>query len=93
MKKFISKGAALLIVLILLVADCLEAEAQVCRSSSKIRGKKPPPGECNKDDDSDCCVEGKLYTTYKCSPKCLMVPRPFLRSQRFPEGTRWRFPI
>ncbi|KAL7233331.1 hypothetical protein ACSBR1_017041 [Camellia fascicularis] len=31
-------------------------------------GKKPPPGQCNKENDSNCCVQGKMYTTYKCSP-------------------------
>ncbi|MFQ6669812.1 hypothetical protein Gotur_034914, partial [Gossypium turneri] len=30
--------------------------------------KKPPPGKCNQENDSDCCIEGKFYTTYKCSP-------------------------
>ncbi|KAL3009140.1 hypothetical protein AAZX31_07G068700 [Glycine max] len=42
--------------------------ASFCRPSGRIRGQKPPPGECNKENDSDCCVQGKMYTTYKCSP-------------------------
>jgi len=86
MKKFISLGAALLIVLVLLVADCPEAEAQACRPSGKIRGKKPPPGECNKDNDSDCCVDGKLYTTYKCSPKVSGSTKAVLTLNGFQKG-------
>ncbi|XP_012085986.1 kiwellin-1 [Jatropha curcas] len=44
------------------------AESQTCRPSGKIRGRKPPPGQCNQEHESDCCVNGKFYTTYKCSP-------------------------
>ncbi|KAF8378535.1 hypothetical protein HHK36_029878 [Tetracentron sinense] len=47
---------------------CIKVEAQTCRPSGSIRGTKPPPGQCNTENDSDCCVAGKLYTTYKCSP-------------------------
>ncbi|MBA0880513.1 hypothetical protein Goshw_010403 [Gossypium schwendimanii] len=43
-------------------------EADTCKPSGKLRGKKPPPGKCNKGHDSDCCKEGKFYNTYKCSP-------------------------
>ncbi|MBA0717727.1 hypothetical protein Golax_005514 [Gossypium laxum] len=39
-------------------------EADTCKPSGKLRGKKPPPGQC----DSNCCEDGKFYTTYKCSP-------------------------
>ncbi|PPD79399.1 hypothetical protein GOBAR_DD23669 [Gossypium barbadense] len=34
-------------------------EADTCKPSGKLRGKKPPPGQC----DSNCCEEGKFYTT------------------------------
>ena len=47
--------ASLILVAILLLADCLNVEGQICRPSGTIRGKKPPPGECNQDNDSDCC--------------------------------------
>ncbi|XP_052193768.1 uncharacterized protein LOC127802116 [Diospyros lotus] len=65
---------------------CPEAEAQACRPSGKIRGKKPPPGECNKDNDSDCCVDGKLYTTYKCSPKVSGSTKAVLTLNGFQKG-------
>ncbi|TYH19205.1 hypothetical protein ES288_A05G334700v1 [Gossypium darwinii] len=46
----------------------LSVEAQTCSPSGKIKGKTPPPGQCNQENDSDCCKDGKWYTTYKCSP-------------------------
>ncbi|KAJ0111377.1 hypothetical protein Patl1_00421 [Pistacia atlantica] len=42
--------------------------AGTCKLSGKIKGKKPPPGQCNTGNDSECCEDGKYYTTYKCSP-------------------------
>ncbi|CAI9269526.1 unnamed protein product [Lactuca saligna] len=41
---------------------------QTCPPSGSITGKEPPPGECNTQNDSDCCVEDQVYTTYTCSP-------------------------
>ncbi|KAJ9160144.1 hypothetical protein P3X46_025575 [Hevea brasiliensis] len=51
-----------------LVVSILSVGAQTCKPSGKIRGKNPPPGGCNSENDSDCCKDGKVYTTYKCSP-------------------------
>ncbi|KAK6920138.1 hypothetical protein RJ641_016042 [Dillenia turbinata] len=65
--KNLSFGALFLIVVILL-SSSLEGKAQTCRASGTIKGKKPPPGQCNRENDSDCCKQGKLYTTYRCSP-------------------------
>ncbi|CAN6588646.1 unnamed protein product [Malus baccata var. baccata] len=67
MKSFISKESIALLIL-LLSAICLVTEAQQCRPSGRIRGRKAPPGQCNQENDSDCCKAGKMYTTYKCSP-------------------------
>ncbi|KAG5021894.1 hypothetical protein JHK85_018236 [Glycine max] len=36
-----------------------------CRPSGRIRGQKPPPGECNKENDSDCCVQGKIFKPHQ----------------------------
>ncbi|CAN4125699.1 unnamed protein product [Withania somnifera] len=47
---------------------CLDARLRACRSSGKIGGIKPPPGQCNPESDLDCCKQGKMYTNYKCSP-------------------------
>ncbi|KAK6920140.1 hypothetical protein RJ641_016044 [Dillenia turbinata] len=60
-------GYGVLIIAILLLSF-QEGEAKSCRPSGAIRGKKPPPGKCNRENDSDCCKQGKLYTTYRCSP-------------------------
>ncbi|KAK1428185.1 hypothetical protein QVD17_17014 [Tagetes erecta] len=34
-----------------------EIGAQSCKPSGGIRGRKPPPGQCNQENDSDCCVQ------------------------------------
>lgn len=65
MKRQVCSSILLLGILFLVISI---AESQTCKPSGKIRGRKPPPGQCNQENDSDCCVDGKLYTTYKCSP-------------------------
>ncbi|XAR63075.1 hypothetical protein NMG60_11022888 [Bertholletia excelsa] len=72
--------------LIFLIAYSLEVKAKVCRPSGKIRGKKPPPGQCNTHDDSDCCKQGKLYTTYKCSPQVSGSTKAILTLNSFENG-------
>ncbi|KAK3008018.1 hypothetical protein RJ639_014485 [Escallonia herrerae] len=66
--KFFRSGASLLVLFILLVTHCLEVDAQSCQPNGGITGTKSPAGQCNEENDSDCCVQGKFYTTYKCSP-------------------------
>ncbi|KAJ6859289.1 hypothetical protein NC652_041565 [Populus alba x Populus x berolinensis] len=61
-------SSVLLICLSFLLASSLSVEAQTCRPSDKIRGRKAPKGQCNEENDSLCCTKGRLYTTYKCSP-------------------------
>ncbi|GLT28901.1 hypothetical protein SLA2020_038030 [Shorea laevis] len=63
MRKQVCSSIFLLICFLFL---CLCVEAQTCTPSGKTIGKKPPPGKCNQEDE--CCVEGKPYTIYKCSP-------------------------
>ncbi|GKA69129.1 putative ripening-related protein 1 [Tanacetum coccineum] len=41
----------------LLAASSFEIKAQTCKPSGGIRGKKPPAGQCNRENDSDCCVQ------------------------------------
>ncbi|KAK8356070.1 hypothetical protein V6Z12_A05G331700 [Gossypium hirsutum] len=40
----------------------LSVEAQTCSPSGKIKGKTPPPGQCNQENDFDCCKDGKCQT-------------------------------
>ncbi|KAG9448085.1 hypothetical protein H6P81_014213 [Aristolochia fimbriata] len=64
-------GATLVFVffsLALALAFLQAAEAQRCQPSGKLKGKKPPRGKCNTENNSECCAEGKYYSTYKCSP-------------------------
>lgn len=54
--------------LALMAARLPGSEAQNCHPSGQIKGRKPPPGQCNIGNDSDCCKEGEMYPIYKCSP-------------------------
>ncbi|KAL7258928.1 hypothetical protein ACSBR1_004937 [Camellia fascicularis] len=74
-----------LLILFLLVTVFSSVEAS-CKPSGKIRGKKPPPGQCNTENHSECCVEGKLYTTYKCSPKVSDHTKAVLTINSFAKG-------
>ncbi|KAK6918395.1 hypothetical protein RJ641_016817 [Dillenia turbinata] len=85
MKNLLS-GESALVFLILMLATSFIVEAQVCRPSGKIRGVKPPSGQCNKEDNSVCCIKGKLYMTYKCSPPVTIHTKAFLTLNSFEKG-------
>ncbi|GJS84018.1 putative ripening-related protein 1 [Tanacetum coccineum] len=67
-------------------ASSFEIKAQTCRPSGGIRGKKPPAGQCNRENDSDCCVQGKFYTTYTCSPPVTSGTKATLTINSFQKG-------
>ncbi|KAF8413158.1 hypothetical protein HHK36_001133 [Tetracentron sinense] len=85
MKNQVCSTISLLLFLLLITAS-LKVSAQVCKASGKIRGKKPLPGQCNTENNSDCCAEGKLYTTYKCSPAVSGRTKATLTINSFEEG-------
>ncbi|KAM1019033.1 hypothetical protein ACFX13_041181 [Malus domestica] len=72
--------------IIFLLTICLATEAQQCRPSGRIRGKKAPSGQCNTENDSDCCVKGKMYTTYTCSPPLSGHTKAYLTLNSFEAG-------
>ncbi|XWS46069.1 hypothetical protein CRYUN_Cryun14cG0032800 [Craigia yunnanensis] len=78
----------LLTCFLFLVTDCflVEADPNTCKPCGKIRGKKPPPKKCNRDHDSDCCEEGKLYDIYKCSPEVSNHTKATLTLNGFGDG-------
>ncbi|KAG6437694.1 hypothetical protein SASPL_102619 [Salvia splendens] len=80
------KIVAIFALSIILAAQTLEGRLQSCNPSGKIRGKKPPPGQCNQENDSDCCKQGKLYTTYKCSPPVSGSTKAVLTINSFQKG-------
>ncbi|KAL0397891.1 UNVERIFIED_CONTAM: Kiwellin-1 [Sesamum calycinum] len=84
MRKNVTTGALLL--LLLLAASSTEARLRSCKPSGKIMGKKPPPGQCNQENNSDCCQAGKLYTTYKCSPAVSGTTKAVLTINSFEKG-------
>ncbi|KAL8111328.1 kiwellin-1-like [Apium graveolens] len=71
---------------IALVATIQTLEAEACSPSGKIRGIKPPHGQCNTENDSDCCVKGKLYNKYKCSPSVSSHTKATLTLNSFQKG-------
>ncbi|KAA8520614.1 hypothetical protein F0562_014870 [Nyssa sinensis] len=81
-----SRTVSLLIFFLLLVAIFSIAEAQSCKPSGKLKGKKPPPGACNTENNSECCEPGKLYDIYKCSPKVTGHTNAVLTINSFEEG-------
>lgn len=85
MKYKISTGTFLCI-FIILVSNWLSIEAQTCNPSGRIVGKQPPPGQCNHENQSDCCKRGKLYTTYKCSPQVSQRTKVTLTINSFEKG-------
>lgn len=74
---------SLLLILILAVSA---ADADSCKASGKLRGKKPPKGKCNQKNGSECCKPGKLYDTYKCSPRSSGHTKAILTLNSFEEG-------
>ncbi|WOG94527.1 hypothetical protein DCAR_0313823 [Daucus carota subsp. sativus] len=69
-----------------LIACSLQADALSCSPSGKIRGRKAPKGQCNRENDSDCCVQGKLYPTYTCSPRVTDNTKATLTLNSFQKG-------
>ncbi|XVF73217.1 hypothetical protein PTKIN_Ptkin12aG0183700 [Pterospermum kingtungense] len=74
-----------LICFLFLVASCflVEEDSKTCKPSGKLRGKGH---SCNKSHDSDCCEEGKLYDTYKCSPEVSDRTKAILTQNGFGSG-------
>ncbi|KAF9613796.1 hypothetical protein IFM89_011965 [Coptis chinensis] len=84
------KGIFCLSVLVLIILNfsmnILEVEAQTCNPSGRVRGTKPPPGQCNMENDSDCCKQGKMYPIYKCSPPVSSNTKAVLTLNSFEDG-------
>ncbi|KAF9588002.1 hypothetical protein IFM89_006881 [Coptis chinensis] len=76
----------LLLIILNLSTYILEVGAQSCNPSGKVRGRKPPPGQCNTENDSDCCKQGKMYTIYKCLPPVSSQTKAVLTINNFEEG-------
>ncbi|KAM6584820.1 hypothetical protein CsatB_011822 [Cannabis sativa] len=75
-----------LLIFLVVVTHWMTIEAKTCNPSGKIRGKKPPPGQCNQENDSDCCKQGKSYTTYECSPRVSGKTKAVLTINSFEKG-------
>ncbi|GMP96259.1 hypothetical protein CsSME_00044980 [Camellia sinensis var. sinensis] len=71
---------------VLFCSPPIHFEAQKCKPSGKIKGKKPTKDKCNTDDGAECCKEGKFYTTYKCSPSVSGRTKTTLTINNFEKG-------
>ncbi|KAK9910483.1 hypothetical protein M0R45_034442 [Rubus argutus] len=86
MKYRICSSGAFLFIFIILVANWLSTEAKTCNPSGMLVGKKSPPGQCNPENQSECCKKGKLYPTYKCSPHVSKRTKATLTINSFQKG-------
>ncbi|XP_004510831.1 kiwellin-1-like [Cicer arietinum] len=74
----------ILFLLILISNFSLSIEASTCKPSGKIKNLKT--GQCNRAEESECCKPGKLYTTFKCSPKVSHHTKAILTLNSFEKG-------
>ncbi|KAH8488650.1 hypothetical protein POPTR_014G082700v4 [Populus trichocarpa] len=79
-------STALLFCFLFLVTFCLTIQAQTCKPSGSIEGRKPPPNQCNQENDSDCCADGKFYPIFKCSPRVTSSTKATLTLNSFQKG-------
>ncbi|KAJ8448161.1 hypothetical protein Cgig2_031885 [Carnegiea gigantea] len=75
-----------MLVLLSIIMTSSAVMAQECRPSGRITGRQPPPGKCNTENDSECCVPGQNYTTYWCSPPVTNHTEAVLNLSGFDEG-------
>ncbi|KAJ0483866.1 putative RlpA-like domain superfamily, kiwellin [Helianthus annuus] len=68
--------------LLILFISCIDAQS--CKPSGKLRGKKPPRGQCV--NDPDCCKAGTFYDTYTCSPRVNENTKATMTINNFEEG-------
>ncbi|KAK3036910.1 hypothetical protein RJ639_030875 [Escallonia herrerae] len=78
-------GLPIIICFLLVLPNILSTKAQ-CVPSGTFTGTSPPPGQCPSENDSDCCVQGELYTTYRCSPQVWPLTPATLRLNSFRKG-------
>ncbi|KAL3536831.1 hypothetical protein ACH5RR_000197 [Cinchona calisaya] len=82
-KRALSNVVLSTIFFILFVATFSGVDADSCRPSGKLKGKKPPKGGCNTENNSICCETGQYYYTYKCSPKVTSKTKAVLTLNSF----------
>ncbi|KAL6128740.1 hypothetical protein ACLB2K_072095 [Fragaria x ananassa] len=56
------------------------------RTSNAVQAAETSPGQCNQEDDSDCCKAGKMYPTYTCSPPMSGNTQAYLTLNSFEAG-------
>ncbi|XP_019176231.1 PREDICTED: putative ripening-related protein 1 [Ipomoea nil] len=59
---------------------------QACKPSGQIQAKGPQPGLCSQVNTTDCCVPGRFYPLYKCSPPVSKTTAAVLTLNSFEKG-------
>ncbi|PON92053.1 RlpA-like double-psi beta-barrel domain containing protein [Trema orientale] len=75
-----------LAILFLTLFTTCHVEASKCRPSGRVRGKRPPSGQCSIEQDDICCLEGKMYKVYKCSPPVTRHTKAYMTLNSFQGG-------
>ncbi|XP_076898119.1 kiwellin-1-like [Bidens hawaiensis] len=84
--KIFSMSEFLVTLLVLVVICSPHIKAQTCESNGGITGTEPPSGQCNTENDSQCCVQGTFYTTFECSPPVTSSTQATLTLNSFQKG-------
>lgn len=74
----------ILLLLFFFLTNYLCIEAQICHPNGIVKGKSPS-GHCSHENDL-CCVPGKKYHTYKCSPLVSSHTKAYLTLNSFEKG-------
>ncbi|KAI7751986.1 hypothetical protein M8C21_002655 [Ambrosia artemisiifolia] len=71
--------------LVIVLACSPHIKAQSCQTSEGKTGTEPSE-QCNTENNSECCVEGRFYETYECSPPVSSSTEATLTLNSFQEG-------
>ncbi|PON92068.1 hypothetical protein TorRG33x02_121400 [Trema orientale] len=75
MKSSHSYLAIYFLLFLLLATNLLTIGAKTCNPSGKIRGKKPPPGQCNPENHSDCSKQASFTPLTSAHQECPATQR------------------
>nr|XP_043611644.1 putative ripening-related protein 1 [Erigeron canadensis] len=73
------------VLLVIMVSSSQQIDAQTCKPSGRIRGRKSHSAQCNIENDV-CCIEGRFYITYTCSPPVSSKTKATLTLISFEKG-------
>lgn len=84
--KVILLGLSILVHVFGTIGHSLEATLEACKPSGHIQAKGPQPGLCSQLNTTDCCVPGRFYPVYNCSPPVSANTAAMLTLNSFEKG-------